>query len=441
MNIIDLRLDKYIKGLTEIETLRVYGRVKRLVGVTIESEGPGGSVGELCYIRKKDGDLIPTEIVGFRDGMVLLMPLGEMSGISTRALVESTGRPLRIRVGDCLLGRVLDGLGEPIDGKGEIKNYETELSIYNSPPNPMDRNRILQPLGVGVKSIDSAITCGKGQRVGLFAGSGVGKSTLLGMIARNSEADVNVISLVGERGRELREFLEKDLGPEGIKRSVTVVATSDKSPLVRIKGALVGTTIAEYFRDKGLNVMLLMDSITRFAMSQREVGLASGEPPTTKGYPPSVFALLPKLLERTGTSTKGTITAIYTVLVDGDDMNEPVADAVRSILDGHIVLSRKLAHQNHYPAVDVLESISRVMISVVSEKHLKAAGELRNTIATYRDAKDLIEIGAYKHGTNPKVDYAIKMNEPIMNFLKQSIEDRPVYANTISELVELLGVK
>jgi len=307
MNIIDLNLDKYTKSLTEIETLKIYGRVKRFVGVTIESEGPGGSVGELCYIRKKGGELIPTEIVGFRDGMVLLMPLGEMGGIYTRAVVESTGRPLRIKVGDSLLGRVLDGLGEPIDGKGEIRNYETELPIYNSPPNPMHRDRIVKPLGVGVKAIDSAVTCGKGQRVGLFAGSGVGKSTLLGMIARNSEADVNVISLVGERGRELREFIEKDLGPEGVKRSVIVVATSDQSPLVRMKGALVGTTIAEYFRDKGLNVMLLMDSITRFAMSQREVGLASGEPPTTKGYPPSVFALLPKLLERTGTSTKGTI--------------------------------------------------------------------------------------------------------------------------------------
>ncbi len=434
-----ISLDKYKSMLKDLDTLKVYGRVKRLIGVTIESEGPAGSVGDLCYIRKKSGEFIPTEIVGFKEGFVILMPLGNMDGIASSAFVQTSSGPLKIRVGNELLGRVLDGLGNPIDGKGEIKKYHREVPIYNSPPNPMERDRIVHPIALGIKAIDSEITCGKGQRIGLFAGSGVGKSTLLGMIARNSEADVNVIALIGERGRELKEFIEKDLGEEGIKRSVVVVATSDQSPLVRMKGALVGTTIAEYFRDQGLNVMLLMDSVTRFAMSQREVGLAAGEPPTTRGYTPSVFALLPKLLERAGTSSTGTITAIYTVLVDGDDMNEPIADAVRSILDGHIVLSRKMAHQNHYPAIDVLQSVSRVMPAVVSEKHLTCAGKLRNTISTYNEAKDLIEIGAYKAGSNPKIDYAIKMNDPIMNFLKQKVEEKPRYSDTISSLIGMFG--
>jgi len=434
-----INLTKYKNVLEDIDTMKVYGRVKRLIGVTIESEGPAGYVGELCFIKKKSGEFIPTEIVGFKEGLVLLMPLGDMSGIASRAPVQASGKPLKIRIGNGLLGRVIDGLGNPLDGKGDIKGYQAERSIYNSPPNPMMRDRIKYPLAVGVRAIDSEITCGRGQRVGLFAGSGVGKSTLLGMIARNSEADVNVIALIGERGREVREFIEKDLGPEGVKRSVVVVATSDQSPLVRMKGALVGTTIAEYFRDQGKNVMLLMDSVTRFAMAQREVGLAAGEPPTTRGYPPSVFALLPRLLERAGTSDLGTITAIYTVLVDGDDMNEPVADAVRSILDGHIVLSRKLAHQNHYPAIDVLQSVSRVMGEVVSPMHGQAAGILRNTLSTYNEAKDLIEIGAYKQGSSKKIDYAIKMIDPLLSFLKQDIEEKPKYSDTISQLIELFG--
>lgn len=376
-------------------------------------------------------------MVGFKENKILLMPLGELEGIGPGCEVVACGQSFSVGVSPDLLGRVLDGLGNPIDGLGPI-TYEKEYSVNNSPPNPLQRKRITEPLSFGVRAIDGILTCGKGQRVGIFSGSGIGKSTLLGMIARNTSADVNVIALVGERGREVREFLEKDLGEEGLRRSVVIVATSDQPALVRIKGAMVATTIAEYFRDQGQDVMLMMDSVTRFAMAQREVGLAVGEPPATRGYTPSVFALLPKLLERSGTSMKGTITGLYSVLVDGDDHNEPIADAVRGILDGHIVLSRDLAMQNHYPAIDVMASISRVMNDIVSAEQLDAAGIIKNILATYRDAKDLIDVGAYAKGSNPKIDYAISMIDKVNNYLRQGIDECFNYAQSAEQLKELV---
>jgi len=415
-------LDKFITTLNNMEPIKTNGKVTQVIGLTIESDGPGASLGELCYIHPRDnGAKIMAEVVGFKDKKVLLMPLGELNGIGPGCEVISTGHSFKVGVGRHLLGRVLDGLGNPIDSRSASLS-EVEYPVQASPPNPMTRKRITEPLSVGVKAIDGLLTCGKGQRVGIFAGSGVGKSTLLGMIARNTSADVNVIALVGERGREVREFIEKDLGEEGLRRSVVVAATSDQPALVRIKGAMVATTIAEYFRDQGLNVMLMMDSVTRFAMAQREIGLAIGEPPATRGYTPSVFALLPKLLERSGTSGTGTITGLYTVLVDGDDHNEPIADAVRSILDGHVVLTRELAMQNHYPAIDILASVSRVMTDIVTTEYRQAAGNMRSVLATYRDAKDLIDIGAYTPGSNPQIDYAITMIESINNYLQQDID-------------------
>jgi flagellum-specific ATP synthase len=375
-------------------------------------------------------------VVGFKNNKVLLMPLGDMSGIGPGCEVQSTGKPLCVKVGPKLLGRALDGLGEPIDGKGPVE-YEAEYPIYNSPPNPMTRPRIKTPLQLGVRPLDAMLTFGMGQRVGIFAGSGVGKSTTLGMIARYTNADVNVLALVGERGRELRDFLERDLGLEGMARSVSVIATSDQPALVRLKGAYVGTAIAEYFRDQGYNVMLMMDSVTRFAMAQREVGLAVGEPPATKGYTPSVFALMPKLMERSGTSPKGTITAIYTVLVEGDDMNEPIADSVRGILDGHIVLSRKLAHKNQYPAVDVLQSVSRLFPEVTTPEHQEAAGRIREILATYRDNEDIISIGAYQQGSNKRIDDAIRLIGPVLEFLRQKIAEKAVFEETINWMIRL----
>lgn len=395
-------LSKYIRKINEKRFIKFTGKITKVTGLTIESNGPIATIGELCNIYPHDkNEPVPAEVVGFKDDKILLMPLGDMEGIASGSKVVATGKSLRVNVGEELVGRVLDGLGNPIDDKGLIKTERT-YPVSNFPPNPLERTLVKEPLSLGIKVIDGLLTCGKGQRIGIFAGSGVGKSTLMGMVARNSSADINVIGLIGERGREVREFLQKDLKEEGLKKSVVVVVTSDQPALIRVKGALVTTAIAEYFRDQGKNVLLLMDSVTRFAMAQREIGLAIGEPPVTRGFTPSVFALLPKLLERAGTSSKGTITGLYTVLVDGDDLNEPITDAVRGILDGHIILSRKLANQNHYPAIDVLASVSRVMPNIVKEEHLKMANSIKNIMAVYRESEDLINIGAYKRGTDRK---------------------------------------
>ncbi len=429
--------DRYLADLHAADLLRTNGKVRQVIGTVIESNGPPMSIGETAQIvYKRSIDPVLAEAVGFRDSKVLLMPLGEIGGIAAGSDVIALGRPLQIGLTSGLLGRVIDGLGRPIDGKGRIADA-TPAEVTGSPPNALLRRRVDQPLGIGVRAIDGLLSCGKGQRIGIFSGSGVGKSTILGMIARNTSADVNVIALVGERGKEVRDFIERDLGEAGLKRSVVIVATSDQPALVRIKAAYVATRVAEFFRDAGLDVMLMMDSVTRFAMAQREVGLAIGEPTTTRGYTPSVFALLPKLLERAGTSEAGTITALYTVLVDGDDLNEPVADAVRSILDGHIVLSRKLAAANQYPAVDVLASVSRVMPDVVSERHFKAASNIRDLMATYREAEDLINIGAYVAGSNPRVDLAIARHEAIRTFLRQGIYEESTFAQAESAVTTL----
>ncbi|MHB0912668.1 MAG: flagellar protein export ATPase FliI [Armatimonadota bacterium] len=424
-------LEKYGRVIYRLNTMKLNGRVSQVVGVIVESKGPAAHLGEVCEIRYKRGcPPVLAEVVGFREDAVLLMPLGEMEEIAPGSEVIALGTSLKVRVGEQLLSRVLDGLGRPIDGLGPL-NADVEMLVSRTPPHPLRRRRISEPLSLGARAIDGLITCGKGQRVGIFAGSGVGKSTLLGMIARNTEADVNVIALIGERGREVRDFLEKDLGPEGLARSVIVVATSDQAAVVRLRGAMVATSIAEYFRDGGRDVMLMMDSVTRVAWAQREIGLAVGEPPTTRGYTPSVFAMLPRLLERSGTAACGSITGLYTVLVDGDDMNEPVADAVRSILDGHIVLSRDLAHRNHYPAIDVLSSVSRLMPDVTTPEHRGAAGKLRDVLATYRSAEDLINIGAYVDGSNPGIDNAKARIDTVNAFLKQGVSDKSPYSETV----------
>lgn len=433
-------LDKYQKALDEGSFVRRMGKVTKVVGLTIESEGPETHIGALCTIKSRGRNSILAEVVGFRDRNVLLMPIGDMSGISPGSTVTVYHKDLEVAVGESLLGRVLDGLGNPIDGKGPIVP-ECYYPVSNMPPNPMTRPRIRQVLPLGVKCIDGLLTVGKGQRMGIFAGSGVGKSTLLGMIARNTKADINVIALIGERGREVREFLERDLQEEGLKRSVVVIATSDQPALIRLKGAMVATAIAEYFRDKGKDVLLLMDSLTRFSMAQREIGLAIGEPPVSRGYTPSVFAILPKLLERAGTSEKGSITGLYSVLVDGDDMNEPITDTVRGILDGHIALSRQLAHRNHYPAIDVLGSVSRVMNDIVDDEHKMYARELRQALAVYRDAEDLINVGAYVKGSNPAIDKAISLHDSINEFLTQGVFERYTFLETIEKLKEAVTLK
>ena len=417
-------LTKFSRAIEDTEPIKMSGKVTQVVGLVIESKGPNVSLGELCYIKSRFPNIepIPAEVVGFREGLVLLMPIGEMQGIGPGCEVLSAQKTLRVKVGMELLGRVLDGLGNPMDGKGPILS-KTEYPLHAEPPDPLQRPRIKDSLYVGVRAIDGLITLGSGQRIGIMAGSGVGKSTLLSMIARNTEADISIISLVGERGREVRDFIERDLGEEGLKRSVVVVATSDKPALVRIKGAMTATAIAEYFRDQGRRVVLMMDSVTRFAMAQREVGLTIGEPPATRGYTPSVFALLPRLLERAGTSARGSITGIYTVLVDGDDMNEPIADAVRSILDGHIVLSRAIAAQNHFPAIDILASVSRVMTDVVTKEHREAAQHMRALMAVYKEAEDLIHIGAYVKGSSKRIDEAIEKIDAINDFLCQGVFD------------------
>ncbi|MGZ4030864.1 MAG: flagellar protein export ATPase FliI [Tumebacillaceae bacterium] len=433
-----VKMEKYIRRLERTRTIKVNGKVSKLVGLTIESRGPMVTVGDVCQIEATDGSQVLTEVVGFRDNDVLLMPLGDLGAIGPGNDVVATGSSLQIPVGPHLLGRILDGLGQPIDGKGPLECPHTYPANQN-PPNPLTRKRINQPLSVGVRCIDGLLTVGRGQRVGLFAGSGVGKSTLLGMMARNTSADINVIALIGERGREVREFIEKDLGEEGLAKSVLIVATSDQPPLVRIKGAMVATSIAEYFRDQGQDVVLMMDSVTRFAMAQREVGLAVGEPPTTRGYTPSVFAMLPRLLERAGTGSKGTITAFYTVLVDGDDMNEPVADAVRGILDGHIVLSRSLANRGHFPAIDVLASVSRVMNDLVTPDHRRAANNIKRLSSIYKDSEDLINIGAYQRGSNLQIDRAIQYAASIEQFTRQDVHDRSDLESTMAALIEQFG--
>ena len=433
-------LTKYHNCLESACAIQAVGRVTNVVGLVIEAHGPLSCLGTVCDIYTTSRtNTIAAEVSGFKDNRVLLMPLEEVHGIAPGCKVVARQQRAVLPVGPGLLGRVIDGLGNPIDGKGAIKT-ESEYPIYAAALNPLRRKRIRQPLDLGIRVINGLLTVGCGQRVGVFAGSGVGKSVLLGMIARKTKADVNVIALIGERGREVNEFIDKELGPEGLSRSVIVVATSDCLPLIRMRGAFIATAIAEYFRDRGRDVILMMDSVTRFATAQREIGLALGEPPTTKGYTPSVFTILPKLLERAGTSTdKGTITGLYTVLVEGDDANEPIADAVRSILDGHIVLSRDLAMQNHYPAVDVLGSISRVMADIIDNGHKERSNQLKEVLATYRKAEDLINIGAYVAGSNPKIDFAIEILDRINAYLRQEIEETVFFEDSIAQLDALFA--
>lgn len=399
-------------------TERRYGKVSSVIGTVIEATGLDASVGELHVIHTAGGSKIEAEVVGIRDNKSLLMPLDRVEGIKSGCLVEPKSRAMSIRVSEHLLGRVIDANGNPIDSLGPVEKPE-HVPVHNGPPGPMERKAIDTPLITGIRAIDGFTTVGRGQRIGIFAGSGVGKSTLMGMIAKESDADVNVIALIGERGREVKEFIDEILGPEGLRRSVVVATTSDKAAMSRVKAAYTASAVAEYFRDRGKNVLLMMDSVTRVAMAQREIGLASGEPPTTKGYTPSVFAMLPQLLERAGSTEKGSITGLYTVLVDNDDMNEPIADAVRSILDGHIVLSRKLAHKNHYPAIDVLSSISRIMNQIVPAENREISQKARELLAVYAEAEDLINIGAYSKGSNPKIDEAIGKIDELNGFLKQ----------------------
>lgn len=429
---------RFMTAIDRADLVRVVGKVVQIVGLVVEAQVQGVFVGELCRIEVSENNYIRCEVVGFKEEKVLLMPLGPMAGIRPGSRIFATGAPIQVKVGMGLLGRVLNGLGEPMDNKGEL-DYETVYNIDNDPPDPVMRPRITTVMKTGVRAIDGILTVGNGQRIGIFAGSGVGKSTLMGMLARNCSADVNVISLVGERGREVKDFIEESLGEEGLKRSVVVCATSDVPPLIRLKGAMIGTAIAEYFRDQGKNVLFMMDSVTRFAMAQREIGLATGEPPTTKGYTPSVFAMLPRLMERAGTSEKGSITAIYTVLVDGGDMDEPVADAARGILDGHMVLSRDLAAKNHYPCIDIGQSVSRLFSSIAADGHKKSAGKLRETLAKYTEAEDLINIGAYVKGSNPKIDYAVEKIDSINGFLRQGTFDDVPYEKTVQTLSSMFA--
>jgi len=433
-----LDIKKYHATLNGASYINAKGRVTKVVGLVTEAHGPVSRLGGICDIYPKGGmPKIMAEVLGFNDNKVLLMPLGDTRGIGPGSRVVAKEQKAMIPVGPRLLGRVIDGLGSPIDGKGSIRG-ETEYPIYAEPLNPMARKRINRPLDTGVRAINGLLTVGCGQRIGIFSGSGVGKSVLLGMVARKTNADVNVIGLIGERGRELNEFIEKELGEEGLKRSVVVVSPSDYPPLIRMRGAFIASAIAEYYRDEGKDVILMMDSLTRFAMAQREVSLAAGEPPTAKGYTPSVFTSLPRLLERSGTSSnRGTITGLYTVLVEGDDMNEPVADTVRSILDGHIVLSRDLAMRNHYPAIDLLASISRVMRDITSPEHQRNAGWVKEIMATYKKAEDLINIGAYVSGSNPKIDYAIKMIDRVDEYLQQPVEETAKLEESTSRLEDL----
>lgn len=434
---IDLNFQDIEENIIKTNFNHMEGIVKNIIGLTIEVSGVKGFVGEVFNIYNESNTAIACEVVGFKEGRLLLMPLGNLTGISPGCRAIRTGKQLSIKCSDELLGKVLDGTGNPID-KSKINLYKS-YPLEAMPPDPLKRRRIKEILPTGVRAIDGFLTCGEGQRIGIFAGSGVGKSTTLGMIAREAKADVNVISLIGERGREVLDFIEKDLGEEGLKRSVVVCATSDQPALVRLKGAFTATAIAEYFRDKGLKVILMMDSVTRFAMAQREIGLAIGEPPATKGYTPSVFSMLPKLLERSGMSDKGSITAFYTVLVDGDDFNEPIADAVRGILDGHIVLSRDLAAKNHYPAIDILRSVSRLMPEIAEDEHKRTASLARDLLSSYKEAEDLINLGAYASGSNSKIDMAIRYIETINEFLTQGIKESCEFDKTKDALVNMFN--
>ena len=437
-----ISLDKYLTVLNKTYFKKL-GKVANVVGLTIESAGPDAKLGDLCkiYTDMEKKNYILAEVVGFKDKKTLLMPYEVTEGIGLGCIVENMNYPLSVPVGDYLLGRAIDGLGRCIDGyqpdPRTVENYPLEAP----PPDPMSRSIIDEVLPLGVKAVDGLITVGKGQRIGIFAGSGVGKSTLMGMFARNTKADINVIALIGERGREVREFIERDLGEEGMKRSVVVVSTSDKPALERNKAAKTATAIAEYFRDQGKDVLLMMDSLTRFSMAQREIGLASGEPPVTRGYPPSVYSEMPKLLERAGRASKGSITGLYTVLVDGEDFNEPITDTARSILDGHIMLTRKLANKNHYPAIDVLQSISRCMSMITTKEHKEAAGKLKNVMATYNEAEDLINIGAYKRGSNPNIDNAISKIDAVTKFLLQETDEKFDFEESVEMLKELFEEK
>ncbi len=430
-------LERY-KTLLDKSYVKELGQVKRVVGLTMESCGPNVVIEDICRVTSKDKKTVAlAEVIGFKDDYVILMPYEDISGIGVGSTVESLGKKFSVKVGDKLLGMTLDGLGEPMDGS-ELRTAIT-YPAEAAPPDPLKRELIDEPLVLGVKAVDGLLTVGKGQRIGIFAGSGVGKSTLLGMFARNTRADINVIALIGERGREVREFIERDLGAEGMARSVVVIATSDKPALTRKKAAKTATAIAEYFRDKGKDVLLMMDSLTRFSMAQREIGLAAGEPPVSRGYPPSVYTEMPKLLERAGKSDKGSITGLYTVLVDGDDFNEPITDTARGILDGHIILSRKLGARRHYPAIDVLQSISRVMSSIVTNDHKKLAAKLKMVLATYNESEDLINIGAYKAGANKNIDYAIEKIDAVNDFLRQSTEEKISFSDTLEALEALFN--
>ena len=428
----------YKKVLKEINPVLQIGKIDKIIGLVIESTGPRANIGDVCNIYTAKGDrFIKAEVVGFKSERVLLMPFEDLNGIGPGSVVESTGDVLRIPVGEQLTGRILNGFGQPIDWSGELSGMRY-YPVTNKPSNPLTRRRINERINFWIKALDSMLACGRGQRLGIFSGSGVGKSTLMGMIARNIDSDVNVIALVGERGREVKDFLEKDL-KEGIEKSVLVVATSDQPAMMRLKCAMVATTIAEYFKDQGKNVLLLMDSLTRFAMAQREIGLATGEPPVARGYTPSIYSILPKLLERSGNFKKGSITGIYTVLVEGDDVNEPISDTVRGILDGHIVLSRTLAMRNHYPAIDVLASISRLMNEIVDSEHMEMANKIRNIMSVYYSNYDLINIGAYKSGTNKEMDQAISMIDSINSLLTQGIDESYSYQQTIGLMRQLLS--
>ena len=444
---ISIGFEKYHSALRGLQLLDCQGYVVKVSGSTVESVGPVIGLGELCGIHIRDGRRVLAQVVGFRDDHLILLPLAHIEGISPGDSVTARTTPRHIMLSDAALGRVLNGLGEPIDNKGPLLGTDKKPLDVSGPP-PLTRERITEPLALGIRSMDGVLTCGKGQRVGIFAGSGIGKSVLLGDIANSSEAVVNVVALIGERGREVREFLEENLGPEGLARSVVVVATSDSPPIQRVKAAFVAVTVAEYFRDKAKNVLFMMDSLTRFAQAQREIGLAAGEPPATKGYCPSVFSLMPRLVERLGCSENGSITGILTVLVENDDLTDPVADSARSLLDGHIVLSRKLADRGHYPAVDILQSVSRLMPAVVSKEHRIAAQKLKEIYATYADAEDLINIGAFSRGSNRRIDGAIGLIDRINQFLIQPVRQRTDFKETVKQLTaitkswdELLGMQ
>lgn len=436
----ELQLDKYFSAIERAHITEDAGKVTHVVGNVMTGYLPGAALGSVCEVQPHSGfEKFKAEVIGFRDRNVLLMPLGEMRGVGLGSRLVMLKPMATVRTGEALLGRVIDGLGEPLDGKGPIEAFE-ERSIYSAVGNPLDREPIRTPMDLGVRAINGLLTVGQGQRVGIMAGSGVGKSVLLGMLARNATSDVNVIAMIGERGREVKEFVEDILGEEGLKRSILVVATSDQSPLLRMRGAFVATTIAEWFRDRGSNVLLMMDSVTRFAMAQREIGLSAGEPPASKGYTPSVFAQLPKMLERAGSySGKGSVTGLYTVLVEGDDMDDPIADSVRSIVDGHVVLTRSLAQKGHFPAIDVLQSTSRVMRAVVSSDHSRLARDVRECLATYREAEDLINIGAYKPGANPSIDRAVQLHSGLEAFLRQDVGESDSIDTCVRRMSDVLG--